>query len=235
MGVTSPGVYVLALDANDGRLRWRQSLWWAAPCGTLAVGDERIYVPTEPGTGVFQLDRADGKQRRGGIGTQVAYIRGREGDAEELRQGFAVHGGGEVLGLNRQEVRASGWAYDLLPAAGDTEPRLTRMQPPLTAFGDERLVFLLIGESSVYFVKRGEVVAVNRADLWKMTLVRERKGDERDGFLRWWAKDLPCGAPSWPVLAAGAKAGAGSTLLAGGPKASPPSIPPTAASGGAYR
>ncbi len=130
VGVTSPGVYVLALDANDGRLRWRQSLWWAAPCGTLAVGDERIYGPTEPGTGVFQLDRADGKQRRGGIGTQVAYIRGREGDAEELRQGFAVHGGGEVLGLNRQEVRASGWAYDLLPAAGDTEPRLTRMEPP---------------------------------------------------------------------------------------------------------
>ncbi len=51
-----------------------------------------------------------------------------------------------------------------------------------------------------------------------MTLVRERKGDERDGFLRWRAKDLPCGAPSWLVLAAGAKAGAGSTLLAGGPK-----------------
>lgn len=142
----------------------------------------------------------------------MCYIKGREGDAEDLRRGFLVHGGGGVVRGLGGPRKPAGWDYHVLPAPFD-KPRAREM---FTLFGDGFSFLPVFGDDQVYLRQKGELVAVNRSALDKFINTRETKGNERDTLLRWRCPKLACGEPEWLVLAKG-QTPAQATLITGGP------------------
>lgn len=221
-------IYCYAVDVQSGKMVWRFQHRSAPGEGYLAVGGDRVFLPGEKSVPIH-LSKTDGKRfptsGTWGFFAEVGYVAGREGvDEAERRQGFLVHGGGNIQMGYRQgvgytgRIRKTGWQYSLFPAPWDKAPNTGNGYGDNTRFGDGDFFLPVFGEELLYFRSKGTLVAVSRADLSKFRAIREVKGNERDGFVKWRAAGLPCGEPTWAILAAGGKTEEPATLLAGGPK-----------------
>jgi len=93
------GVYVWALNARDGSVRWKRKTNGLSPQGYLLASPTRLYVPTGR-TSPAAFSRADGRQ----LGT----FRGSGGTFALLTSDVLVHGPGrtgqlEVFGADRRD------------------------------------------------------------------------------------------------------------------------------------
>ena len=224
-------IHAYAADARTGQVQWRTPLGSTCivPCGYLALNPERVIFPSPGSAAIYHpvhLSRKDGTRQSAGVThsdySEVRCVEGCEADEPEFRKGFYVHGGG--AGVQRGYRAGAGYSGGARKSDGpyhlqsDVLSTATQKIPDRAWFADGHSFLPLFTANGVYFRMRQVLLAVERANLGKYLAIREQKGNEREPFIKWKAKDLPCGEAAWLLAATGAKAGDPVTLLAGGPK-----------------
>lgn len=222
--VPNQGAFSYAVDATSGKLLWRKYLRGVIPSGSIAIGPDRIFVPTELCSAFVQFLPADGSRPKGGgTGhfTEMSYVVGAAADDAKHKKGFLVHGGGGVGRGHPKKTRAYGFPYNLHPAPWTDKPLARGRNSHTSAFADGRSLLPVFGKKRVYFRRGYQLVAVDRAklsafrairsDAWQRNRYGRKRKYPRDKLLAWDAGKLPCGEPGWALLAK-------DTVLTGGPK-----------------
>ena len=229
--ISGQGIDAFAVDAKTGQVTWRTPVGSTGivPGGYIVLTPERVVLPSPGSASIYHpvcLARKDGTRAKSSVTHsdyfQMSYVEGNPADDEGYRQGFIAHGGSE--GIQRGYRTGAGYCgragkndspYHLSPDAWDNGAVKVRDRG---WFADGHSFVPVMTASGVYMRSKGALVMLPRGDLFKFLDIPASKPKDREALLKWIANDLPCGQPDWLVVAAGAKDGDATTLVAGGPK-----------------
>jgi len=184
------GTFLLALDAKEGKLLWKQALK-VTPEGHLLASADRLFVPTGR-TAPQVYDRADGKD----LGAVPGGFGGKAGGTFALLAGeFLIHSSGEdgmlLIATSDGRQRVASLPGLRLVVEGPTAYVLTK----------DRLRAIELG----LYIEAGRLRAKKARTPEEQKRLEELDG-ERKAYVKW---DVPCNNPHELILA-------GETLLAGG-------------------
>lgn len=184
------GTFLIALDATEGKLLWKQALK-VTPEGHLLASADRLFVPTGR-TALQVYGRADGK------------------DLGSVPGGFGARAGGTfALLAGEWLVHSSGEDGLLFIATADGRQRVASL-PGLRAVVQGPTAYVLTRDR-LRAIDLGLYIEFSRLQAKKTRTPEEQKrlgelNGERKAYLKW---DVPCNNPHELILA-------GDTLLAGG-------------------
>ncbi len=222
-------IYVYSIDAITGNVNWSVPVGKTniIPCGYLTMRPNDVFIPSPGSAAIYHpviLAKKDGARQKSwvthGDFTEVRYIPAREINEVGYNQGFMLHGGskGKVRGY-RDGSGYSGkkWSYDSAYSVftdfydeGKTKIKL------FSPMGDGNSFPPVFVKNIIVMRFKNSLIAINQSDLVKFLETKEPKGNEKEPFYLWSAKDLPCGAAKWVVAGTSEKENSAITLLVGG-------------------
>lgn len=222
-------IQVYCVDAITGNVTWQIPVGKSSiiPCGYLIMRPDSLIIPSPGSASIYHpviLSLKTGERLKANVThgdfAEMRYVPGVETSEVGYSQGYLIHGGSE--GKRRGYRPGFGYSsridkfdsnYSLFPDFYDEGK--TKIKP-FNPMGDGHSFPPIFTAKQIFMRFKNNLIAINRADLFKFLDTREPTGKEKDPFNQWCLKDLPCGKAEWLLVAQDEKETNEEILLTGG-------------------